>query len=215
MDINVLLADGHTVVRDCLEIMLNSKQDISVVGTAKDGFESIDKTAKLEPDVVLMEIAMPEMNGIEATSRIKEQNPDIEVLILSMKYNQEDVFYALKSGAIGYILKESESDYVVKAVKDAYNRKRFLSEKVYDIVVNDYLRNEGKQKEDALDVLSSREKEVLKLAAEGKTNKKIASKLYISEKTVGTYRNNLMNKLDLDNFTDLVKFAIKHNMTDL
>jgi len=216
MSIRVLLADDHTVVRDGLEMMLDSEDSISVIGTATNGFEAIDNSKKLEPDVVLMDIAMPNMNGIEATYRIKEQNPDTKVLILSMKYNKESVFRALKAGAIGYILKESASDEVVEAVKAASENKRFLSEKVDEIVIDSYLNEkEGPEEEDPLELLSSREREVLQLVSEGQTNQQIANQLYISEKTVGTYRSRLMNKLELDNITELVKFAIKHNITDV
>ena len=216
MAIDVLIVDDHAVLRDGLEMILESESDISVIGTATNGMDAIKKVQELNPDVAIMDISMPKMNGIEATRRIKDKNSAVRILILSMKYSKEDIFQALKAGAIGYILKESASQEVVQAVRAAYNHRRFLSHKVDEIVIDGYIHEQqGSTDDSPLGLLSSREREILQLVAEGRSNKEIASLLFISEKTVGTYRSRMMNKLGLDNLSELIKFAIKHDITSL
>lgn len=216
MAIEVLLVDDHAILRDGLKMILESNSDISVIDTATNGLQSIRKARKLKPDVIMMDISMPKMNGIEATRKIKDENPEINVLILSMKYSKEDIFRALKAGAIGYILKESASKEVVKAVRAAYHGRRFLSSKVDEIVIDSYIHDQQKtSRESPLELLSTREREILQLIAEGNSNKKIANTLFISEKTVGTYRSRMMKKLEIDNVSELIKFAIKHDIISL
>lgn len=216
MSIKVLLADDHAVLRDGLKMILEEKSDISVIGTATNGLTAIEKADQLDPDVIIMDISMPKMNGLEATTRIKDRHPEIEILILSMKYSREDILRALKAGAVGYILKESASKEVVQAVRAANSGHRFLSRKVDEIVIDSYIKGQKEPNgKDPLEILSSREREILQFVAEGYTNKEIANTLFISEKTVATYRSRMMDKLGLDNLSDLIKFAIKHDVTSL
>jgi DNA-binding NarL/FixJ family response regulator len=216
MAIEVLLVDDHAILRDGLQMILEDNSDISVIGAATNGIEAIHKIDQLNPEVVIMDISMPKMNGIEATQRIKKNHPEVKILILSMKYSKEDIFQAIKAGAIGYILKESASKEVVRAVRAAHNDRRFLSEKVDELVIDSYIHE---QKETAgehpLELLSSREREILQLITEGKSNKEIAGMLFISEKTVCTYRSRMMKKLDIDNLPELIKFAIRQGITSV
>lgn len=215
MTIEVLLVEDHTVVRDGLKRILDNTNDIKVTGVAKDGIEGIKKTRQLDPDVILMDISMPNMNGIEATRAIKEENNEVQVVILSMNYSNEDIYRALRAGAIGYILKESVSEDVIQAVRAAAKGKRYLSNKVDEILIDNYIHKKQRQKEGPLESLSSREREILQLVVEGKSNKEIAAILFISNKTVGSYRSRMMKKLDIDNLADLVKFAIRHDIISL
>mgnify|MGYP006279344013 CR=1 FL=1 len=216
MAINVLIVEDHTIVRDGLERILNSESDINVIGTADDGIKAIKKFKKLNPDVILMDIMMPNMNGIQATGEIKEIDSSVEIIILSMNYSHEDITMALKAGARGYITKESVSDEVVEAVRAVNGGQRYLSADVDEILIDNFIFGEEKESEATpLESLSSREREVLQLVAEGKSSKEIAKMLYISTKTVFSYRSRLMKKLEIDNVADLIKFAIKHDITSL
>lgn len=216
MAINVLIVEDHTIVRDGLERILNSESDINVIGTADDGIKAIKKFKKLNPDVILMDIMMPNMNGIQATGEIKEIDSSVEIIILSMNYSHEDITMALKAGARGYITKESVSDEVVEAVRAVNGGQRYLSADVDEILIDNFIFGEEKESEATpLESLSSRERGVLQLVAEGKSSKEIAKMLYISTKTVFSYRSRLMKKLEIDNVADLIKFAIKHDITSL
>lgn len=215
MSIKVIIADDHRIIRDGLKLILESNGDIKIIGEASDGLQTIQKAREFKPDVILMDISMPNMNGIEATNRIHEENPDIKIVILSMQSTVEDIFRALKAGAIGYLLKESAGAEVVDAVQAAYNGRRYLSRKVDDILIDSYIHErESFGDKSPLEKLSSREKEVLQLVAEGKSSNETAELLFLSVKTIETYRSRLMQKLGIKDKAGLIKFAIQNKLVE-
>ena len=209
--ITVILADDHPVVRDGLCFLLNAQNDIKVVGTAVNGLEAVELASKLRPNVAVMDIAMPLLNGIEATQQICNLCPDTRVAILSIHFTSVHIQRALQAGAMGYLLKESAGEEVVEAIRTVHGGKRYLSKKIAESVV-DYVRRTG---DDVLEGLSPRERQVLQLIAEGKTSADAAKLLYLSVKTVETYRSRLMQKLGLKDMASLVKFAIQHGIISL
>lgn len=210
--ITVILADDHPVVRDGLCYLLNSQPDIKVVGTADNGHEAVQLAAKLTPDVAVMDIAMPLLNGIEATQEICKTLPKTRVMILSIHFTSVHIQRALQAGALGYLLKESAGEEVVEAIRTVHEGRRYLSRKIAETVVDDYVRQGST---DVLEGLSPRERQVLQLIAEGKTSAEAAQILYLSVKTVETYRSRFMQKLGLKDMTALVKFAIQHGIISL
>ena len=195
-------------------MMLESKGDLEVVAEAEDGLQAIQKAMEFKPDVILMDISMKNMNGIEATRRIKEDYPEIKVVILSIQSSSEDIYRALQAGATGYLLKESAGSEVIEAVRAVFNGRRYLSRKVDDILIDSYIfEREQSNSKRPLELLSSREREVLQLVAEGKSSSEIAKMLFLSVKTVETYRSRLMQKLGIKDLTELIKFAIQHRIT--
>jgi DNA-binding NarL/FixJ family response regulator len=212
MPITVLLADDHAVVRDGLRALLEHGGDIRVVGAAGNGRDALVEAQRLQPDVVVMDIAMPELDGVEATRRILEKCPATRVLILSMYLTSEHVYRALHAGALGYVLKESAGDEVAEAIRAVQAGKRYLSHKISDAVIDDYLRETVRVS--PLDSLSLRERDVLQLVVEGQTNNVIAQKLSLSPKTVETYRTRIMRKLKVQDTVELVKFAMRHGLTE-
>ena len=214
MQISVFLADDHPVVRNGLMLILQAEPEIKVVGQAADGHEAVKRVGKAVPDVVIMDIAMPGLNGIEATKKIRTACPAVRVLILSMHATAEHIYQALQAGAQGYLLKESAGEEVIKAVRALCKGKRYLSEKISETVVNDYLQQRTlEKKKSPLASLSEREREILQLAADGKTSAEIGRILFISPKTVETYRSRLMQKLGISDHSALIKFAIQYGVT--
>ena len=215
MAITVLLSDDHTIVRDGLRLLLEAQKDIVVVGEAADGRETVRLVKQLQPDVVIMDIAMPEFNGIAATQRIKDSTPSVNVIILSMYASNEHIFRALRAGASGYLLKESAGREVVDAVRAVAAGQRCLSGQITGAVI-DYIGKLGNGAlKSPLESLSDREHEVLQFVVEGKSNAEIANTLSLSVKTVETYKSRLMNKLEIKDIPSLVKFAITHGLTPL
>jgi DNA-binding NarL/FixJ family response regulator len=210
--ITVILADDHPVVRDGLCFLLNAQSDIKVVGTADNGHEAVQLATKLNPNVAVMDIAMPLLNGIEATQQITSTCPHTRVMILSIHFTSVHIQRALQAGAMGYLLKESAGEEVVEAIRTVYEGRRYLSRKIAETVVEDYVRQGGG---DVLEGLSPRERQVLQLIAEGKTSAEAAAILFLSVKTVETYRSRFMQKLGLKDMTALVKFAIQHGIISL
>lgn len=212
--VTVLLADDHAVVRDGLRALLEAQADLRVVGDAGDGRSAVRQANALRPDVVVIDIAMPELNGIDATEQIRQSLPATEVVILSVHTDSEHVFRALKAGAKGYVMKEAAGREVVQAIRDVNAGRRYLSPRIADTVTADFvrLRQEAPDR-GPLDSLSAREREVLQLVAEGKSSAEIATRLSLSVKTVETYRSRLMLKLDIHDVAGLVKFAILHGLT--
>ncbi|HZD55447.1 MAG TPA: response regulator transcription factor [Anaerolineales bacterium] len=206
--IRVLIADDHTIVRSGVRLLLEAEADIRIVGEALDGNEALAMTETLHPDVVLMDIAMPGMDGLEATRRIKDRWPDVQVLVLTMHRSDEYFFEMLKNGASGYVLKGADPSELIKAVRVVGQGEVFLYPTMAQKLLRDYLTRIGKADEDDPQ-LSPREKEILRLLAEGYSNKEIAESLVISPSTVYTHRGNLMNKLGLDNRRELIQYARK------
>ena len=210
MTVSVMLADDHAVVRDGLRALLEGGNDMQVVGVAGNGREAVAEALRLRPDIVIMDIAMPELDGVEATRRIIEKCPETRVLILSMYLSAEHIYRALQAGAQGYVLKESAGEEVVDAIRALRAGKRYLSHRITETVIDDYLR-EGTNVS-PLDSLSLRERDVLQLVVEGRTNAAIAQALSLSPKTVETYRARIMKKLKVKDTVELVKFSMRHGL---
>jgi DNA-binding NarL/FixJ family response regulator len=216
LNIKIFLADDHTVVRDGMSALIEAERGIEVIGTAGDGREAVRQVENLRPDVVIMDIAMPEQNGIEATIQIQTACPSAQVIILSMHETKEHIFQALRAGARGYLLKESAGKEVVEAIRTVYKGQRYLSRRIEERVIEDYLeQRQAVVAESPLEKLSSREREILQLVVEGKTSQTISEILFVSPKTVETYRHRLMQKLGVKDMPGLVKFAIQHGLTTL
>ena len=213
MTIKVIIADDHAVLRDGLRVLLDAQPGIKVVGDTGDGRSAVRLVGELRPHVVVMDMAMPEMNGIEAACQIKERYPAVHVVMLSMHSKSEYIYRAFEAGALGYVLKESAGKDVGDAVRAVCRGRRYLSQKVTDVVVDDRLRRRKDESTTPLDSLSPREREVLQLVVEGKASKEIADMVHLSPKSVETYRSRLMLKLGIHNIPDLVKFAIEHGLT--
>lgn len=213
MAITVLIADDHAVVRDGLRLLLESQPDIRVVGEVADGREALAETLRLNPDVVVMDLAMPHLNGADATAQITEKNESTRVVMLSMYSTVEHVYRALQAGAMGYLRKESAGAEVVEAVRSVHAGRRYLSQKITESVVDNYIRK--RSLESPLESLSVREREILQYVVEGKSGVEIAKLLHLSPKTVDTYRSRMMTKLGISDLPGLVKFALQHGLTTL
>ncbi len=211
--IKVLLVDDHAIMRDGIRALLGLNEDITIVGEASDGKEAVAKAEELKPDVIVMDIAMPEMDGLEATRRIKKMLPDTKVLILTQYDNKEYILSSIKAGAAGYIPKRALGSELVSAVRAVYQGDSFLHPSAATALVEDY-RQQAKTV-DPYDELTPREREVLKLIAEGHTSREIAGILFISLKTVTGHRTKLMEKLGLHNRTDLFKYAVRKGLVNL
>ncbi len=212
MSIRVVLADDHGVVREGIRMVLEQNADITVVGNAADGREALRAVQKLQPDVVVMDIGMPELNGIEATEQLRVVCPASQVVILSMFANAEHIIRALQAGARGYVLKESAGKEVVDAVRSVHAGARYLSQKISETMIERFLEQSGGEIS-PLQRLSLREREVLQLVVEGYSSLQIADVVHLSPKTVETYRSRLMHKLKISDIPTLVKFAIQHGLT--
>jgi two-component system response regulator NreC len=212
--IRVLLADDHTIVRQGLRALLDSQEDIEVVGEAEDGRQAFEKTKELIPDIVVIDITMPNLNGIEATRQIKKLNPEIKVLVLTVHDNEEYIHQILQAGASGYLLKESAVTDLVSAINAVKKGGIFLSPAISKVVVKDYIRHagEGTGDFDSLNILTNREREVLQLIAEGHTNREVAHLLKLSVKTVDVHRSHIMEKLNIHDVTGLVKYSIRKGL---
>ncbi len=205
----VLLVDDHAILRDGIRALLALHDDIEVVGEATDGREAIDKVRQCSPDVVLMDIAMPLMDGLEATRRIHKENPEVRVLILTQHDNKEYVLSCIKAGAAGCIPKKAVASELVSAMRVVQQGDSYLYPSVASVLLKDYLQ---RAQEDPYDGLTNREREVLKLVAEGRTTREIADLLCVSVKTVLGHRAKIMEKLDIHNRTELVKYAIRKGL---
>lgn len=214
--ITIILADDHAIVRDGLRSLLETNASLKVIGDAENGREALNLASQHCPDIAILDIAMPEMNGIEATRQIVNLCPNIRVIILSMHATSRHIYRALQAGARGYLLKASAGFEVVDAINAVYEGRRYLSQKISDIVIEDYItQRETEEVKSPLTRLSSREREILQLVVEGKSSSDIASLLSLSPSTVDTYRSRLMQKLDINDIPSLVKFAIRHGITSL
>ncbi len=212
--IRVLIADDHAVLREGLQALLSMYDDVEVVGQAADGIEAVEQTIELKPDVILMDIAMPRLGGLEAALEIRQRKLATRVLVLTQHDNKEYVFQMLKAGAAGYVLKKAAGTELISAIRSVAAGDSFLYPSAARAVLDRYLGEASEAEEERrLDMISDREKEVLKLLAEGRSNREIGELLCLSEKTIMSHRASLMNKLDIHNRTGLVKFAIMAGLT--
>jgi DNA-binding NarL/FixJ family response regulator len=212
MPIRILIADDHGVVAEGLKHLIEAQHDLQVVAIVGDGREAVRMAKETNPDVVLMDLSMPELNGADATRAILERDDKCRVIVLSMYAEREYVRRALKAGASGYVVKRSAAKEVVDAIRAVHSGQRYLSPRVADVVIDDYA---GDGKADLLERLSAREREVLQLLAEGRTGAEIAQRLSLSQKTVETYRARLVEKLGIRDVAGLVKFAIQRGLVSL
>ena len=212
MSIRVFLADDHAIVREGLVTLLEAQADIIVVGTAANGHDAFAQVGALHPDVVILDISMPGQDGIETTRQILAQWPRMPVVILSMHSGAQHVFHALEAGARGYLLKESAAREIIEAVRMVQTGRRYLSPKVAEIVAEGL---SGRSGTSPLESLSRREREIIKLVADGHSSAAIGEMLHLSPKTVDSYRSRLMQKLHITELAGLIKFAIQYGLTTL
>ncbi|HEY4612258.1 MAG TPA: response regulator transcription factor [Bacteroidota bacterium] len=213
--IKILIADDHSLIRTGIATLLQSYEEFVVVGEAKDGEEAVEMTRKVQPDVVIIDLSMPKMNGIDATRIIREKYPQTRVLVLTMHENEEYIYQIFRSGAGGYVLKNSSREELCEAVRSVAKGEKFFSTRVSEIMVESFVkRGEAPQQEVAdSDVpLTKREKEILALVSEGMTNQQIADKLFISPRTVDTHRTNIMQKLNIHDVVLLARYAVEHGL---
>ena len=214
--IRIVLAEDHAIVRKGIFALLDEQSDLEVVGEASNGHEALAVVDSTRPDIVVMDINMPELNGLEATRQIRKQYPEVKVLVLTMYTNEEYVLNLLQAGAAGYIVKESIPAELINAIKAIHAGNAYLSPAVSRNVIDEYLRNVGDEgATDTFDRLTDREREIMQLLVEGSSTKEIADKLSISSKTVGVHRVNLMEKLEVNSMPDLVKYALRKGMISL
>jgi len=215
MTVRILLADDHTIILDGLCSLLEKNPNFKVVGRASNGTSAVRQAAGLSPDVVIMDVSMPGLNGIDATRTILAENPKTKVIALSMHKDGRYISAALKSGASGYLLKESAFEELIAAVRTVMKGQCYLSASIADAVIKDYIRHLEKTESGVFSVLTPREREVLQALSEGLAMKEIASRLGVSIKTVETYRSKIMEKLDIHSVAELTKYAIREGITSL
>lgn len=215
MDIRIIIADDHQIVRQGLRVLIEKEPDMEVVGEAEDGQATVSLAKELHPHIVLMDIKMPDLNGIEATRQILTDMPDVKIIALSMYPDQRFVMNMLKSGARGYLLKDSAFEELAQAIRLVMANKTYLCPLVTEVVVKDIVTLNPSSHQTALVVLTSREREVLRLLAEGKRTSQIAQLLDISVKTVDTHRQQIIHKLGIRSLAELTKYAIREGLTSL
>ena len=213
--ISVLLAEDHGIVRKGLRSLLESEAGIEVIGEAEEGRQAVQMAGQLLPDVVLMDISMPGLNGMEATRQIKKRFPEVNVVVLSRHANKEYVVQTLRAGASGYVVKKAAPTELILAIQAAHHGDFFLSPSISRGVIEEVLRHTGETIDDNYDKLTGREREVLQLIAEGRSSREIAELLYLSEKTVRTHRANLTAKLGIHNTAELTRYAIRKGVLSL
>jgi two-component system response regulator NreC len=211
--IRILMVDDHAIMREGIRALLGIHDDIEVVGEASEGREAVEKAQELMPDMVIMDIAMPGMDGLEATRRIRKKTPKIKVLILTQHDNKEYILSVIKAGASGYVPKRALGSELVSAIRAVRQGDSFLYPSAAAALIEDYLQQAGE--EDPYDRLTAREREILKLIAEGHTSREIADMLFVSQKTVLGHRVKIMDKLNLHNRTELIKYAVRKGLVSL
>jgi len=216
MAITAILVDDHSIVRQGIKSVISQEPDIEIVAEASNGNEAIELVREKSPDVVIMDITLPLLNGLDASRQILKQNKNIKIVILSMHENRVFIEKALNYGVKGYVMKESAVDEIRQAIREVYAGRYFLSAKISSFVIQDYVANKKKPIQlRSISVLTSREREVLQLIAEGLSSKEIAQRLNLALKTILVHRNNIMRKLDIHNQTQLVRFALKEGISSL
>lgn len=215
MSIRILLADDHKILREGLRSLLEKQHDMEIIAEAENGRTTVQLVEELLPDVVIMDIVMPDLNGIEATRQIIAKAPGVKVVALSMYSDRRFIIEMLKAGASGYLLKYCAFEELINAIKSVVTNQIYLSPKIADLVIKNFVRHLSKADLSVSSVLTNREREVLQLLAEGKSTKQIASALNVSTKTIEVYRQQIMNKLDIRSVAELTKYAIREGMTSL
>jgi DNA-binding NarL/FixJ family response regulator len=215
MSIRVLLVDDHALLREGLRSLLEKQPDVEVVGEADDGRRARERVAELSPDIVIMDVSMPKLSGIEATRQITNEFPAVKVIALSIHSKRRFVADMLSAGAAGYILKECLFDELIQAIQAVAAGGRYLSPKITDVVVDDYVKRLSGGVDSPLASLTSREREVLQLVAEGESTKQIAMELHVSTKTIEANRRQIMEKLDMHSVAELTKYAIREGLTSI
>lgn len=210
--VTVFIADDHAIVRDGLVAHLSAQPDLEVVGTASDGRDAVAQVLQLAPRIAILDISMPELDGIEAARQIAAERPEVQLIILSMHGGAQHIFHALEAGVRGYLLKESAGREIIDAIRVVQSGRRYLSPKVAEIVTENVGRRGGAT---PLESLSRREREILKLVADGYSSAEIGARLHLSPKTVDSYRSRMMQKLHLSDLAGVIKFAIQHGLTTL
>ena len=213
MSIKIILADDHAMLRHGLSRSFEQEEDIDVIGQTEDGHSTIELVKELMPDIVIMDIGMPDLNGIETTRRIMQEYPNIKVIGLSMHSSDKYVREMFRAGAQGYLLKNCSFDELVEAIRTVMGGQTYISPAIGDMIIREYTSKDDEQKS-VFSVLSQREREVLQLLSEGKTTKQIGRKLHISPKTVEAHRLRVMDKLEIDNVAQLTKYAIQEGLTE-
>jgi DNA-binding NarL/FixJ family response regulator len=212
----VVLVEDHVLVRSGIRSLLESSQDVQVVGEASNGREAVELVRQVKPQVVLMDVAMGELNGIEATRMITNEEPNVRILILSAHSDEEYIFEALKAGAKGYVLKSAAFKELLNGIRDVAAGKNYVSPSLTAVVMEDYVRRaQGEHVPSQIDKLTAREREVLQLIAEGHSSAEVAKTLYISVRTVESHRHNIMDKLNIHSIAGLTHFAIRHRLSSL
>jgi DNA-binding NarL/FixJ family response regulator len=212
MTTTIMLADDHKIVRQGLRVLLEAEPDFHLVGEAGDGLEAVQMIERLRPDVLVLDLMMPGLSGIEVARQVSKRSPQTCVIILSMHANEAYVLEALRNGAVGYVLKDSSADELVQAVREVIAGRRFLSSPLSERAIDAYVNKAQETPLDRYETLTAREREVLHLVAEGHTNAEIAERLSISSRTAETHRANMMRKLDLQSQTDLIRYALRRGI---
>jgi DNA-binding NarL/FixJ family response regulator len=215
MAIRIILADDHQIIRQGLRSLVEQQPDMEVLAEAKEGRTAVELVQDLRPDVVIMDVAMPELNGVEATRKIIDQDQHLHVVALSMHKERQYVARMLEAGASGYLLKDCAFEELVDAIRTVVRGQTYLSPSIAGTVVDDYVRNMPREELAAQQELTPREREVLQLMAEGQSTKEIARTLDVSVKTIETHRRNTMHKLEVDSVAELTKYAIREGITSL
>lgn len=214
MSIRILIADDHQLFREGIANLLSASLQIEIIAQAENGQEAIEKAKNLKPDIIIMDLSMPVINGVDATRILHKELPETRVLVLSMHCDKHYIKEALEAGASGYLFKNCTYDQLIEAVNTVYQGKKYLSDKITEVLIQDYLSKEEKVCDNSQE-LSERESEILKLKAEGKSTREISDMLFISVKTVGTHKQHILEKLNLKSIADLIKYAIKKGIVEL
>ena len=215
MSIKIMVVDEHRILREGLSTLIAKQPDMEIIGEATDGREALELLAKLSPDLILMDVTMPNLNGIEATRKIKSKNPEIEIIALSLHSDRRYVLGMIDAGASGYLLKECAFEELVRAINTVMAKKKYLSPGISDILIEEYVKKTTQEKPTIYSKLTPREREILQLIAEGRNTKEIARYLFISVKTVETHRRHIKKKLKVQSVAELTKIAIREGLTVL